>query len=366
MNDGRLHILVVKTGGLGDVVRTSYFARALREKWGDGLRLSWLTAAAAAPLLRFNPYIDDPWTSFAEARPYCYDRVYSLDDERDVLEGVTSLDFRTITGAFLREGTPSYTDDAAGWFDMGLLSRFGKARADELKKLNTRGHAEIFSEIFGVDGVEPHFFGNPRLERWAAHLLAEHSRVIGINPFAGGRWPSKELRLSELNTLIDAIVGGESVFGPKCTVVLFGAGEDHHRNKALAAARPGARILVPNTDDSVLRLAALIGRLHTMITSDSLAMHLAIAQHVPTVAFFAPTSAAEIDDFGLVRKVVSTAPDYCSYRKDADNTSLTACRLLEQLRLLSAVGQVTAGGSDCGARSVSVNSGAQRVFSRGH
>lgn len=34
-----MHILIVKHGTLGDVVRTSYFARALREKWNDILRL---------------------------------------------------------------------------------------------------------------------------------------------------------------------------------------------------------------------------------------------------------------------------------------------------------------------------------------
>jgi heptosyltransferase-2 len=331
MSKGIMHVLVVKNGALGDVVRTSYFARALRNRWGDALRLSWLTAPAAAPLLRFNPYIDDLWTSFVDAQPFCYDRIYSLDDEREVLEGVMRLDTVAITGALLRRGEPSYTEDSAGWFDMGLLSRFGKAKADELKKRNTRGHAEIFCEIFGVDGVQPHFFGNPRLERWAYHMLARHTRVIGLNPFAGGRWPSKELRLEELNALIDAIVLGDTPLGPNCTVMLFGAGDDHRRNMALAAARPGAPILVPNTDDSVLRLAALVGRLHAMITSDSLAMHLAIAQGVPKVAFFAPTSATEIDSFGLVRKVVSTAPDYCSYRKDADNSSVTAKRVIEAL-----------------------------------
>ena len=326
-----MQILVVKHGALGDVVRTSYFARALREKFGDRLRLSWLTAPAAAPLLRFNPHIDDLWTSFAEAQPFRYDRVYSLDDERDVLDGVVRLDAAAVTGALLQDGQPGYTDDAAGWFDMGLLSRLGKARADELKKLNQRGHAEIFGEIFGVDGVQPHFFGNPRLERWAEQALAGQARVIGINAFAGGRWPSKELRLPELNALIDAIVAGESAAGSGCAVMLVGAGGDQARNRELAVARPGAPILVPNTDDSVLRLAALVGRLHAMITSDSLAMHLAIAQRIPTVAFFAPTSAPEIDAFGLVRKVVSTAPDYCSYRKDADNTSVTARRVIEQV-----------------------------------
>jgi len=326
-----MHILIVKHGALGDVVRTSYFARALRERWGADLRLSWITAPGSAPLLRFNPDIDDLWTSFAEAQPFRYDRVFSLDDEREALEGVARLDAAAITGALLQDGRPGYTDDAAGWFDMGLLSRFGKARADELKRLNTRGHGEIYCELFGVPSVRPAFHGNARLDSWATDLLRPHGRVVGINPFAGGRWPSKELPLPELERLIDALLAGDTPLGKGLTVMLIGAGADHGRNLQIAAQRPGARLLVPNTDDSVLRLAALIGRLHYMITSDSLAMHLAIAQQVPTLAFFAPTSAAEIDDFGWVAKVVSTAPDYCSYKKDADNSSITAARLLSSM-----------------------------------
>jgi heptosyltransferase-2 len=71
-----------------------------------------------------------------------------------------------------------------------------------------------------------------------------------------------------------------------------------------------------------------------MVSSDSLAMHLAIAQDIPTVAFFSPTSAAEIDGFGRLVKVASTAGDYCSYAKDADNSSITHERLLSALALL--------------------------------
>jgi heptosyltransferase-2 len=85
------------------------------------------------------------------------------------------------------------------------------------------------------------------------------------------------------------------------------------------------------TDESVQHLAAAVGGLDYLISSDSLAMHLAIAQHVPFTAFFSPTSAVEIDDWGIGTKVASTAPDYCSYRKDADNSTITADRIIEAI-----------------------------------
>ena len=52
-----------------------------------------------------------------------------------------------------------------------------------------------------------------------------------------------------------------------------------------------------------------------------------IARKVPVVAFFAPTSAAEIELYGRGERVESRAPDYCSYRSDADTSTLTAERL---------------------------------------
>ena len=64
-----------------------------------------------------------------------------------------------------------------------------------------------------------------------------------------------------------------------------------------------------------------------LVTSDSMALHMAIARGVRIVAFFAPTSAAEIELYGLGQKVWSTAPDYCTYRRDADNSTLTSERL---------------------------------------
>jgi heptosyltransferase II len=333
-----VRILIVKHGALGDVVRTSYFAGALKRKYGEQLELSWVTSPAALPLLADNPHVDRVSVSFSDFQGDAFDVVYSLDDEGPVLEAVSKLRAQTISGALLHEGKPSYSPDAAEWFDMGLLSKFGKARADQLKRLNTRGHAEIFQRIFQVDAVRPEFFLSRDGKAAAAGFLPGRASLVGINPYAGGRWPSKEVRDDELYSLLKAI-GEQRVFPQPVTVVLFGAGEDRRRNESLAArvaaARISQEIVVADTDASLMTLAGYISRMDLMISSDSLAMHLAIAQGIPTVVFFAPTSAVEIDDFGRCEKVISLAPDYCSYAKDCDNSTITADRLIDTIRASS-------------------------------
>lgn len=322
-----MHILIVKHGALGDVVRTAYFARALKEKYAFMVRVSWLTSVAALPLLRFNPYIDDIWVSFGQASNYCYDIVYSLDDELDTLGEVTRLRARSVRGAFIGDdGNATYSADASKWFDMGLLSRFGKQHADYIKKFNSFGHAEIFAEIFGTSIPKPSFFGNCIME---SAVFNEHSGSalhIGINAYAGGRWRAKELPSDELNPLVARLLDWGASERRDLKIILLGAGGDREKNEAVAK-RWEPTVVAENTDDSVLRLAAVVKRLDYLITSDSLAMHLAIAQGRPCLAFFCPTSAVEIDDFGLCRKVVSTGADYCSYRGDADNSSIAAERV---------------------------------------
>jgi heptosyltransferase-2 len=324
-----MHLLIVKRGALGDVVRTSYFARALKKKFGPGLRLSWITAPASADLLRLNPHVDDLWFDFEQARTFRFQRIYSLDDELDAVTAVAALDSDAVTGAILQNDRPTYTSDAAEWFDMGLLSRHGKQRADELKKLNQRSHAQIFSTIFGVEQVKPEFYLDEACRRWALAALPKATCRVGINPYSGGRWPSKELLPAELRRLISRLLDGSTPLGAGAAIVLIGAGHDFEKNSALVAELGSQDVMAVCTDQSVQHLAAAIGGLDYLVSSDSLALHLAIAQNVPFTAFFSPTSAAEIDDWGIGTKVISTAPDYCSYRKDADNRSISADRILE-------------------------------------
>lgn len=329
------------------MVRTSYFARSLKEKHGGRLRLSWLTSPHALPLLRFNPFIDDVWTSFGVAATFSYDRIYSLDDEQEIAAAASRLaTSRLIGAAFSGKGQVTYSDDVSCWFDMGIVSRHGKEHADKLKKLNTRGHAEIFAEIFEVPVPEPSFWGNAILEAATGVRQTSEGYHLAVNAFAGGRWPSKQFPQYELPVLLGCLCD----LAPDTTTIwLVGADDDRRKNEKLMdqLKRSNLRALV--TDDSVLRLAAAIRQMDFLISSDSLALHLGIAQRVPFLAFFSPTSAAEIDDFGLGLKLESTAPDYCSYRADADNSTITTARMLEALKCHPAAPEWCRGSATPGA-----------------
>ncbi len=319
-------LTILKFGALGDVVRTSYFVEPLVRKYNIK-NVTWITKPQSFDLLRFNPYINNIVRFGIDEPPLSSDLIVSLDDEFESVSLSSKISHKHIIGSVLTEQNISYTDSAQEWFDMGLLSKYGKAQADRLKKINQRSHAEIFSAMLGVDTVQPCFYGNNYLEEQALQGRNSKKFVLGINCFAGARWKSKEMPKSELTKLLDLLKADlHGKFGKDFQIWIFADAQSLPRASTISIDSEFVKIC--DTGRSVLDFAAQIKACDFIISTDSLGLHLAIAQKIPNISFYAPTSAAEIDTFGTGTKLISTSPDYCSYSVDADNSSITAERIL--------------------------------------
>jgi heptosyltransferase-2 len=328
-------IVILKFGALGDVVRTAYLLPFLHARH-PGARITWITSNPAVDLLRFNPYITrllTPQLGLDSIRSDRFDLALSLDDEREVLTLLQGLHCADIVGARIEGDRVVYCDRSAAWFDMGLLSRHGKTRADELKRLNLREHHAFLGEMLGIDITAPSFFGSPVIAKDFAGRLGSEGLLIGVNCGSGGRWPSKQLSVAKAVDLVGRLVG-ITAGGKPARVVLLGGQGERALNDAILAGAASDRVSAMGVGLSLLEFAAVIRSCDLMVTSDSLALHLAAGQGVPTVSFFAPTSAAEIGTFGNGIKVVSTSPDYCNYRPDADTSSITVERLVDAVQAL--------------------------------
>lgn len=317
-------ILIVKNGALGDVVRTSYFVKYLYEKYDSGLELYWKSLEYSYELLCGEPRLKICF-NFNELNDIKFDVIYSLDDEIEQLQGVGGLVTRKIVGAYLDEnGNATYSRDSSFWFDMGLISRYGKERADELKRKNQLSHIEIFKKIFGLADVDvqPNYIG----KKYSGEVFRYCGRlIIGVNPFASARWKSKGLSEDKLRALIDML--HVYVKSGDIKVVLFGVGVDYQSNMAIASEYEDDSIYAINTSESLAYYAKAISELDYLITTDSLALHIAISNAVPYCAFFAPTSASEIEDIEGSSKILSQSEDYCTYRKDVDTSTITADKI---------------------------------------
>jgi heptosyltransferase II len=349
------NILIIKTGALGDVLRTSSILAGLRSEYPVG-RIEWVTAPAAADLVRSQAEVDglhllEPGDDGAlealgdELERTSWDWVISLDDERPLCALATRLGRARLSGACLdQEGQRAYTADVGPWFDMGLLSVHGKQEADRLKIENRCSHPKIYAEMLGIPmGRTELPLEEALLARAAARVgRQKNGLLIGLNTGAGGRWTSKQLPVERVVALVSAL---RDSLGEMTGFVILGGRDEASRNRAiidgLSLQAPPIAVIDPGVENSLLEFAAIINSLDLLITSDSLALHLGVARRVPIVAFFAPTSAAEIELYGLGEKVCSTSTDYCSYSPAADNSSITAERLAEAAARVLSMRQTT-------------------------
>ena len=270
-------ILILKVGALGDVLRTTPVLKIL-----EG-RVTWVTSQAAAPLLAGNPFIDRLYceelydASFFDER---FDLVVNLEDELASATLASKIKTNSLIGAYLRDGQVVYTESASDWFDMSLISRFGKEKADELKMNNRRTYQEfLFSMVGGHFQAEEYLLNMP-LKKIPIPSL------VGLEVRAGEVWPMKRW------------------------------------NKFEALARrledAGFKVRIFQQRDQLRDYADDINECESIVCGDTLAMHLGLALRKKVVAIFTCTSPHEIYDYQRMTKIVSPLWKEYFYRRDFD------------------------------------------------
>lgn len=329
-------ILILKIGALGDVVRTTYFLPGLKKLYDNFLEIYWITSNIAFELLEENKYIDklikiEDKKEMRKIENENFDWIISLEDEKEVFEKIENLKFKKLSGVYKKGGYLTYTEDLKEWFDMGLLSKYGKEKADMLKKNNKLSHKEIFSKGLNIDILEPYFFNNMNVEEKIKKSFEKYTKkyLIGFNLNAGKRWPSKALKVEEGKKLIKELLKYKKNY-----LFILGGKEELEINKMLVQGFEKEKNIILVEPCELKIFAAIIKNLNLLITSDTLALHLAIAQKVRTISYYAPTSAVEIDTFGNGEKIISETEDYCSYKPFVDNNTITAKKILEKIRKL--------------------------------
>jgi len=323
-------ILIIKLGALGDVLRTTCILPGLKHKYKTA-HISWLTDPSAECLLKYNGLIDELlFCREGETPPSAlrshFDLVINLEDGLWACELSSSVKASKRVGAYSENSNRVYTRDSQIWFDMSLISRHGKTIADQLKRANQRTYPSLLFEILEIPSGKSSII-IPASERLAAFNFAKkHSLdtdlVIGINTGSGARWRYKQLGEEKTVQLIDRLA---SRF--KCKILLLGGAAEVERN---ARIRELAASEVIETDytHSPLEFAAVIALCDTLISSDSLALHIATSLGVPVIAFFGPTSEAEIELFSGGAKISANIPCARCYKKDC-NVKTTCMDLID-------------------------------------
>ena len=308
-------VLFIKLDAIGDVLRSASLLPAVAARH-DRPYIAWLTRPASAELVGMMSLVDEVIVLSAEALARLqaggWTQVYSLsnDVESAALATFAAGD-RPVVGFSLRDGTVAPGNAAAGdWLAM--------ASFDRLKQANTTSYQARMLAILDAAPV----FAPPELRvaeterqraaRDVAALFAPGRRPrVAVNVGAGGRWPKKMLAPDATARLIGRVLSDSDA-----DVMLVGGAAERPRAEDVLA-RIGAcdgRVALALTPDSLPRFVATLMQADALVCGDTLALHVASAIGLPTLAIFGPTSQAEIPDFdGLVEKVSAPLDCLCCY-----------------------------------------------------
>ena len=281
-----MNILIIKLGAAGDVVRTTPLLERLSG------RITWITAAKNVPLLKsLNNLHSVSWEQRNSVANIHHDFIINLEDAPGPGEFVQTLKYDRLFGAFLdAEGRLAYTDDSRGWFDLSLISRFGKQDADRLKLENRRTYQDL---IF--DGIGFRFAGEK-------YLLPEPSETnlsgdVAISPKAGAVWPMKNWSYyAELKHELEAQGLVVNVLPARATLLEHLGDVRNHR---------------------------------ALVSGDSLPMHFALGTGTRCVTIFTCTSPWEIYDYHIQRQITSPLLAEFFFKRGMDGRATSAISVEE-------------------------------------
>ena len=297
-----MNTLIVKVGATGDVVRTTPLLSRLKGQ------VTWLTASKNTVLLEgLNCDLRCfSWEDRERALDAHYDLCINLEDTLDVAQFLKTVRCGEIFGAYVdSDGSLRYTANSERWFDLSLISAYGKMRADKLKFQNRQTYQELVFEGLGF-----RFAGE-------TYLLPEPietglSGDVAIAADAGPIWPMKKW------TYYDELKQRLENHGLTVNVL------------------PQRASLLQHLSD-VRNHCCLIG-------GDSLPMHFALGTGKRCVTLFTCTSPWEIYGYGLQRKIVSPLLEEFFYKRGYDKRATTAITMdevevavMEQLEAVPAI-----------------------------
>lgn len=280
-----MNVLIIKLNATGDVVRTTPLLSCL-----DG-EITWITARKNLGLIDAvaDNLISISWEDRDVVRERQYDLVMNLEDDLPSAAFVQDLHYRQLFGAYLDDnGDVSYSEDSRAWFDMSLISVYGREKADLLKFQNRRTYQELIFQGLGFK-FEGQKYVLPKA------IPTDLSGDVAIAPEAGPVWPMKNWA--------------------------------HYNQLTYMLEENGLVVNILPRRDSLLEHLGDVQNHRCLVGGDSLPMHFALGTEIPCVSLFNCTSPWEIHDYGIQKKIVSPLLPEFFYRRDFDRRATTAISL---------------------------------------
>jgi ADP-heptose:LPS heptosyltransferase len=327
-------ILIVKLAASGDVLRTTCVLPALRAQYPQA-QITWITERVSAPLLEANPFIDrvvardDALERLMIER---FDIVFGLDPDEPGA-AMASIATATARVGFVLDAAGRVlpaNDSARHWWAMGI--------DDNRKRANRRTYPELLYEACGLSGpvALPQLLipsdALCRMRTVFAPKLEPFERVIVLNTGGGARWAQKKWTPPHYAEFINRIRDAHRDWA----VLVVGGPAEASFNAWLLATARGEGVIDGGSDRSLRDFGAVLSLGDIVVTSDSLALHMATALGVSAVVLVGPTSPWELELYGRGEVVHAGVPCLACYRRRCP-LAITCMDLLKPDQVVEAV-----------------------------
>jgi len=309
-------ILIIKLDATGDVLRTTSILHAVKEKYPSS-HITWLTKRISKDIFRNNSFVDnvlihEDFELNARLQTETFDLLLHTDTSPVSAALAAVCNAKIKKGFILNELGKVVPVDENGidWIEMGAF--------DQLKKANTKTYQQIIHEvldlvykkgeiIINLDEKEKEF-RNDFIHR---NNLTQYNYLIGINTGASTRWRLKQWRSEGFGDLISLLNKRNDV-----GILLYGGKDEEEKNLELKSKF--SNVIDTGNNNTLREFFALVDVCDIMITSDTLALHSAAALKKMVVCLFGPTSSNEIEDYGIIKKVIPNMDCLVCYKMECD------------------------------------------------
>lgn len=300
-------ILIIKLRAIGDVVLSTIVIDNLRRAFPDAA-IDFLTEAAARDVVSGHAQLD----SIMILERTAIARMTLRDQLRANLAFLKRIRSRKYDLVFDFFGNPRSALitrwSGAAWrvgYDYRMRRRAYNivvpSRADQVHE--AEWHLDALAHL-GIPVVSRRLSlagsgaAEERAQAFWREAELEGKRVVALN-FSGG-WPAKRWPLERFAGLADRLAGRYQAR----ILVVWGPGELPQAQQ-LAAMAAVPVTLIPETN--LKELAALLGRIDLLVSTDSGPMHIAAAMGTPCVALFGPTNPRLQGPFGSNHQIITNS-----------------------------------------------------------
>jgi ADP-heptose:LPS heptosyltransferase len=257
-------ILIIKLGAMGDVIRTTPILTPLRQKYPKA-EITWMThTPEVVPTRSFHQDAPDsilPWTwdAVTTVLHSKYHILINLDKDADACAVAQSVGADEKFG-FGWEGNRCQPFNNLAW------DKFLTGIDDSLSRANRKSYPQEIMEMCGLEYRKQQYILDPHLEQPVPDGLPSIRPLVGLNTGCSPRWTSRIW--PEQHWVRLAILLRESGYG----AVLFGGKDEDQKNRRIAVA---SHAIYPGTFP-FSRFVRMVGEIDLMVTSVTMAMHVAI------------------------------------------------------------------------------------------